>query len=67
MLLDMLEGVKRFTKVNIIAAYHAIRIRAGDKWKIAFRCHYRYFEYRVVPFGLVNAPMSFQALINLAL
>lgn len=35
-LLDMLSRAKRYTKVDIIVAYHALKIWAGDKWKIIF-------------------------------
>ena len=48
-------------------AYHRIRIREGDKWKTAFRTRYGHFEYLVVPFGLVNAPATFQTYIDNAL
>jgi len=30
----------------------------------AFRTRYRHFEYNVMPFGLVNAPAIFQAMMN---
>ena len=41
-----------------------MRIREGDKWKTAFRTRYDHFEYQVMPFGLSNAPTSFQSYIN---
>ena len=66
-LLDFFAGVKRYTTFHIIAAYNALCIRAGDKWKTAFRYCYGHFEYQVVSFGLVNAPAAFQVYINLTL
>ncbi len=41
-----------------------MRIREGDEWKTAFRTRYGHFEYQVMPFGLSNAPASFQGYIN---
>ena len=41
-----------------------MRIRKGDKWKIAFRTRYGHFKYQVIFFGLTNAPASFQGFIN---
>ena len=63
-LLNVLVGAVYFTKLDIRDAYHKIRVRAGDEWKTAFRCRYGKIEYWVMPFGLVNAPASFQAYIN---
>ena len=41
-----------------------MRIKEGDKWKSAFQTWYGHFEYQVIPFGLFNAPASFQSYIN---
>jgi hypothetical protein len=62
--LDRLGQAKVFTKFDLKDAYHRIRIREGDKWKTAFRTWYGYYEYYIVPFGLSNAPATFQAYIN---
>ena len=62
--LDRLGRAKRFTQLDLTSAYHRMRIREGDEWKTAFRTRYGHFEYQVMPFGLSNAPASFQGYIN---
>jgi len=58
---------KWYTKLDIIAAFHKIRIAEGDEWMTAFRTRYGLFEWLVTPFGLANAPSTFQKYINWAL
>ncbi len=59
-----MSAAKVFTKLDLRNAYHLVRIKERDKWKTAFNTPIGQFEYRVLPFGLVNAPTVFQALVN---
>src|SRR5436190_21190108 len=62
--MDRLSKAKVFTKLDLRNAYYRIRIQEGDEFKTAFHTRYGHFEYLVMPFGLCNAPGSFQAYIN---
>lgn len=66
-IIDRLAGANIFTQLDLRDAYHRLRIRKGDEWKTAFRTRYGHFEYQVMPFGLANAPATFQSYINRAL
>ena len=63
-LLDRFKGAKYFTRLDVREAFNRLRIALGDEYKTAFRTRYGHFEYLVMPFGLCNAPGSFQAYVN---
>ena len=62
--LDQLGPAKQFTQLDLMNAYHWMRIYKGNEWKTAFRTRYSYFKYQVMLFGLSNAPATFQRYIN---
>lgn len=39
-------------------------MRASDVEKTAFTCRYGTFHWKVMPFGLMNAPSTFQRVMN---
>jgi transposase InsO family protein len=65
--LERISRAKWFTKLDVIHAFHKIRIAEGDEWLTAFRTRFGLYEWLVTPFGLANAPSTFQRYINWAL
>ena len=63
--LDHLSGAKYFSSMDCDMAFHQVGIAPEDKEKTAFNTPgLGLFQYNVMPFGLCNAPSTFQRLID---
>ena len=66
-LLSKLHGVVWFSKMDLRARYHQIQLAKGDEYKTTFQNHEGHFEFKVVPFGLVGAPDTFNGAMHTTL
>jgi len=63
-LLDKLHGGHVFTKLDMPSGYHQVRIHLHDCHKTAFIAPDGFYEYKVIPFGLANAPSAFMHMMH---
>lgn len=62
--LARMNRTRLMTVLDVIAAFNTVRMAEGDEEKTAFMTRYGLYEYNVMPFGLCNAPGTFQNFIN---
>ena len=62
--LDVLSGAKYFSTLDLSSGFWQVEMDPESIEKIAFVTHNRSYEFTVMPFGLVNAPSTFQRLME---
>ncbi|GBG80748.1 hypothetical protein CBR_g31303 [Chara braunii] len=63
-LLDRVQECRYFSKIDLKSGYHQIAIQPEDQQKTVFQTRYDLYEFVVMPFGLCNAPGTFQHAMN---
>ena len=62
--LEYTGGSTVFSKIDLVGGFHQIRVHDEDITKTAFNTQFGAFEWVVMPFGLCNAPSTFQRVVN---
>ena len=66
-MLQAMEGMVYFSTFDMESGYWQIPVPEEDRPKTAFGCHKGLFQWRVMPFGLKNAPATFQRCMDAVL
>ena len=64
---DSLGDANYFTSLNCNSEFRQIPIAQEDKDKTKFTCHSGTFRFVLMPFGLCNAPATFQRTVDILL
>jgi len=65
--IDFLGEASVFSMLDCYSGYWQIPVAVEDQDKTAFKCHEGTFKYIRLPFGLINAPATFQRAVDMIL
>ena len=63
-LLEQFRKAKWFSSIDLASGYWQIAMDENDREKTAFTSYLGLYEFNVMPFGLKNAPPTFQRMMN---
>jgi hypothetical protein len=63
-LIDKLQGARYFSTLDLVSGYMQLRLHPDDQPKTAIRTPFGLYEWKVLCFGLSNAPSHFQSAMH---
>ena len=62
--LDMLAGKQWFSTLDLASGYWQVSLSQEPRSKTAFATNSGLFQFKVMPFGLCNAPATFERMMD---